>query len=406
MDQRRVVVTGLGVVAASGHSVAEFWGNLSNGQSSIGPIEAVDTSSFRIRNGAEVKNFVPEELLPGQDLSQIDRFSQFGVIAAHQAVADAGITWTDALRLRTGVFAGTGIGGEVTHDKAYSQLYQENKPRLHPLTIPRIMPNANASAISMVLGTMGPTQTITTACASSNHALGQAFWMVRNGICDMMIAGGSEAPFCTGALRGWEALRVVAGDTCRPFSKDRQGLILGEGGAMLVLETLESAMARGARIYGEIAGFGMSADAGHITTPDVNGAIRAMAGALADAGLDPAQIDYINAHGTGTMVNDAMETKAIRTLFGDHADRLAVSSTKSMHGHALGASSAFEAIATILALHYGVIPPTANYNEPDPECDLDVVPNLARRQDIRYAVSNAFAFGGLNATLVLKKWVA
>jgi nodulation protein E len=264
------------------------------------------------------------------------------------------------------------------------------------------MANAAASQISMEFGITGPAYTISTACSSANHAIGSAFWMVRHGVSDLAIAGGSEAPFSFGLLKAWEALRVVSPDTCRPFSIDRRGLILGEGGAMLLLEPLEAARARGATIYGEIAGFGMSSDAHHITQPSVDGPVRAMRAALADAELTPERIAYINAHGTGTVSNDRIETKAIRTLFGPHAGRLLVSSTKSMHGHALGAAGAIEAVCTILALREGVIPPTCNFTAPDPECDLDVVPNRAREAQVEYALSNSFSFGGLNAVLALR----
>jgi nodulation protein E len=265
------------------------------------------------------------------------------------------------------------------------------------------MANAGASHISMEFGITGPSYTISTACSSSSHAIGQAFWMVRSGAAPLAITGGSEAPFSFGILKAWEALRVVSPDTCRPFSRDRKGMVLGEGGAMLVLEPLEAARARGARIHAEIVGFGMSSDACHITQPSAEGAARAMRAAVCDSRVSPEAIGYINAHGTGTPANDLTETAAIRAVFGPHADRLAVSSTKSMHGHALGAAGALEALAAILALRDGFLPPTANYNEPDPQCDLDVVPNVSREADIEYALSNSFAFGGLNAVLMFRR---
>src|SRR5437870_5164007 len=265
------------------------------------------------------------------------------------------------------------------------------------------MANAGASHISMEFGITGPAFTISTACSSSSHAIGQAFWMVRGGVTDLAIAGGSEAVFSMGFLKAWEAMRVVSPDTCRPFSKDRTGMILGEGGAMLVLEPLEKALARGARIHGEIVGFGMSADASHITQPSVEGAGRAIRSALRDGDMAPERVGYINAHGTATQVNDVTETAAIREVFGAHAGRLAVSSTKSMHGHALGAAGAIEAIATILALRNGVLPPTAGFRQADPQCDLDIIPNQARHAQPEYAVSNTFAFGGLNAVLAFRK---
>ena len=277
---------------------------------------------------------------------------------------------------------------------------------MHPLTIPKTMANAGASHISMEFGITGPAFTISTACSSAGHAIGQAFRMVRNGDTDLALTGGSEAPFSSGILKAWEAMRVVSPETCRPFSKDRRGMILGEGAAMFVLEPLEAAQARGARIYAEMVGFGMSSDACHITQPSKEGAARAMRAALRSAGLAPEQIGYINAHGTATPANDPTETAAIRDVFGAHADRLAISSTKSMHGHALGAAAALECLATAIALASGVLPPTVNYSEPDPECDLDVIPNVARKQQVEYAMSNSFAFGGLNAVLVLKASVS
>ena len=324
------------------------------------------------------------------------------MVAAREAVADAGIEWTPELREETAIVTGSCVGGQTTEDEGFVSLYRKNIPRVNPLTIPRTMENAAASRISLETGIVGPTYTVSTACSSSNHAIGQAFWMVRGGSARMAIAGGSEAVFSLGFLKAWEAMRVVSPDTCRPFSKDRRGLILGEGAAMLVLEPLESAQARGARIYGEIVGFGMGSDAFHITQPSPDGAARAMRAALADGGLKPEHIGYINAHGTATQANDATETAAIRKIFGQHADRLQVSSTKSMHGHTLGAAGALEAVATVLALRHGILPPTANYSEPDPACDLDVIPNQARQAQVEYALSNSFAFGGLNAVLAFR----
>jgi nodulation protein E len=266
------------------------------------------------------------------------------------------------------------------------------------------MENAGASHISIETGITGPAYTVSTACSSSNHAIGQAYWLLRGGVADAAVTGGSEAPFSMGNLKAWEAMRVVSPDTCRPFSKTRRGMILGEGGGMLVLETLDGALARGAKIYAEMAGFGMSSDAHHLTQPSPEGAARAMRAALKDGGIEPSQIGYINAHGTATAANDATETSAIRLVFGGHADRIPISSTKSMHGHALGAAGALEAVATILALGHGLLPPTANFEEPDPQCDLDVVPNEARKAEPEYAISNSFAFGGLNAVLAFRRW--
>ena len=404
MNNRRVVVTGLGVISALGHNIDAFWQSLRHGQSGIAPLESVDRSRLRFQNGAEVRAYRAEDYFDKKQQPRLDRFAQFGLIAAREAVADSRIAWTPALQERTGVVTGSGIGGQSTQDEEYLDLYGPKRTRTNPLTIPRVMPNAAASHISMEYGLTGPAYTVTTACSSSNHAIGQAFWMVRSGLIDAAITGGSAAPFSFGNLKAWEALRVVTPDTCRPFCKHRSGMILGEGGAMFVLETLERAQARGATIYGEIVGLGMSADAHHIVQPSFEGAARAMRAALRDGGLAPEDIGYVNAHGTGTLTNDPMETQALRIVFGPHADRLAISSTKSMHGHALGAAGALEGAATLLALHHGLLPPTANFIEPDPACDLDVVPNETRAATVEAALSNSFAFGGLNAVLAFRRW--
>lgn len=402
--KRRVVITGIGVISALGHNSTQFWARLSAGASGIGPIQSVDCSQFRFRNGAEVPDFRPQDHFDEREIDFLDRFAQFAVVAAREAVRDAAVEWDAGLRRRTAVVTGSCVGGQTTEDAAFAEVYRDGRSRVHPMTIPRIMANAGASQISLELGVTGPVFTVSTACSSANHAIGQAFWMVRDGVADLAIAGGSEAPFSFGNLKAWEALRVVSPDTCRPFSKGRRGMILGEGAAMAVLEPLEAARARGARIYAELVGFGMSSDAYHITQPSVEGPVQAMKAALEDAGLKPEAVGYINAHGTGTQANDPTETAAIRAVFGAHADRLAVSSTKSLHGHTLGAAGAIEAVATVLALRHGLLPPTANFLEPDPDCDLDVVPNQARRAEVEYALSNSFAFGGLNAVLAFRRW--
>jgi len=310
------------------------------------------------------------------------------------------------MRARTGVITGSCLRGMATEDAFYFNFYHENKSHLSPSAVPRIMSNAVASHVAMEQKFTGAAFTTSTACSSVNHAIGQAFWLIRQGRLDCAVVGGSEAPIVLGHLKAWEGMRVVAPDTCRPFSKNRAGLILGEGAAMLVLETFEHACARGAKIYAELAGFGMSADAYHLTNPLAEGAARAMSGALDDAGLAREQIAYVNAHGTGTPANDSTETRALRQVFGPHADSLAISSTKSMHGHALGAAGALEAAATVLAIHGDFIPPTANFVERDPACDLDVVPNEARAAQIEAALSNSFAFGGLNAVLAFHRVTA
>jgi nodulation protein E len=402
MSERRVAITGLGVICALGHNTAEVWNAVCVGRSGIAPIHSVERSKLRFSNGAEISGYDSGKYFERSRADQLDLFAQYAILAAREALQTSGITFTAGLREQTAIVTGSCIGGQSSQDAGFVDLYQRDQGRVHPLTIPRTMPNAGASQISMEFGITGPVYTISTACSSSNHAIGQAFWLVRQGAVELAIAGGSEAPFSLGFLKAWESMRVVSPDTCRPFSKDRRGLILGEGGAMFILEPLAAAKARGATIYAELAGFGMSSDAHHITQPAVGGPVRAMGAALRDAGLCPEQVGYINAHGTGTPTNDAMETRAIRELFGAHAERLAVSSTKSLHGHALGAAGALEAVCTILALRDGLIPPTANFTTPDPECDLDVVPNCARQAQMECALSNSFAFGGLNAVLAFR----
>jgi len=401
---RRVVVTGTGVLCALGSNSAECWSALREGRSGIAPIQSVEMTGLRFQNGAEAHGFRAEDHFEASRCDLIDRFAQFAVVAARQAVSEAGLDLSGPARARVAVITGTSMGGQASLDRGFVAIYKEGKPRPHPFTIPLTMYNAGASQISMDLGITGPAFTISTACASATHAIGQAFWMVRSGAVEAALCGGSEAPFSPGILRAWEAMRVVTPDVCRPFSRDRRGLTLGEGGAMLVLEPAERAVARGAKILGEVVGFGMSSDAGHVTQPSVGGPTAAMAAALDDAQIEPALIDYINAHGTGTSANDATETRAIRQFFGAHAEKLAISSTKSMHGHALGAAGALEAFATLMALREGVLPPTVSFNEADPECDLDVIPNVARQRQIEFALSNSFAFGGLNAVLAFRRW--
>jgi len=398
----RVVITGVGVISPLGYNSESFWQALSAGRSAIHEIAAVDTSQIRFKNAAEICNYVPEDFFTAKDIGFMDRFAQFAVIAAREAVAQSGLELTPDLQENSAVVTGSCLGGRGTEETGYWELFHNNRNRVHPLTIPLSMSNAGASHICMQYGIQGPAYTVSTACSSSAHAIGQAFWMVRSGQVPMAIAGGSEAPFFLGGLKAWEAMRVISKDTCRPFSIERSGMILGEGAAMLVLEPLDAALARGAKPLAEIVGFGMTADAAHITQPVTTGPARAMSQALRDAGLAPEQVGYINAHGTATEANDRTETAAIRAVFGPHADALAVSSTKSMHGHALGAAGAIEAVASVLTLKRGILPPTANFLTPDPACDLDVVPNTARNQQVEAVLSNSFAFGGLNAVLAFK----
>ena len=402
MAPRRVAITGLGIISPLGLNLEENWKSLSEGRPAIGPIKGADCSTLRFKNGAEVTGYDPVKHFEGGKDAYIDRFAQFSVVAAREALRNSGLELTPELRERSAIVCGSAVGGQAAIEAGFEDLWVQGRGRVHPLTIPKTMSNAGASHIAMDTGMSGPTYTVSTACSSANHAIGQAFRLVRDGEADAAMTGGSEAMFSSGMLKAWEAMRVIAPDTCRPFSKDRRGMILGEGGAMMLLEPMDAARARGAKIFAEICGFGMTADAHHLTQPAVHGPARAMRGALREAGLAPEAIGYINAHGTGTPGNDPVESSAIREVFGAHADKIGVSSTKSMHGHALGAAGALEAIATILALYHGILPPTANFNERDPECDLDYIPNQPRALRVEAALSNSFAFGGLNAVVAFR----
>ena len=404
-DVNRVVVTGLGAVTPVGHTAAVYWENLKQGICGIGPITLTQTpEELSQKVAAEVKDFDPLKHFEERELSTLDRVSQLAVVAAREAIAQAAITFDMPLSLRTATIIGTGVGGQTTLDESFRRVYRENRSRVFPLTIPKLMANAPASQISMFCGLRGPAFAVASACASATHAIGLAFHMVRSGQVDCAVTGGTEACITFGTLRGWEAMRVMAPDACRPFSIGRKGLILGEGAAMLVLEPLERARARGVQILGEIVGFGMSADAADLTAPDLGGMTRAMEGALTDGKLNAQDIQYVNAHGTGTAVNDLTETQALHRVFADHAGKLAVSSSKSMVGHARGAAGALELAATLLAVRDSVAPPTIGYLGADPACDLDYVPNKARALTIEAAISNSFAFGGLNAVLAVKKF--
>lgn len=401
----RVVVTGLGAVTPLGHTAASYWGNLKQGVCGIGPITLVASpEELSQKVAAEVKGFDPLKHFEERQISSLDRVSQFAVVAAREAIAQAAIVFDMPLSVRTACIVGSGAGGQTTQDDSFRAVYREKKKRIYPLTVPKLMVNAAASQVSMQCGLRGPAFVVASACASATHAIGLAYHMVRSGQVDCAVTGGAEACITFGGMRAWEALRVMAPDLCRPFSADRMGMVLGEGAAMLVLEPLQRAQARGATILGEIAGFGMSADAADLTAPDQGGMARAIQGALADAQMAPQDIQYINAHGTGTTANDEAETKALHEVFGPYAGKLAVSSTKSMVGHALGAAGALEMVATVMAIRDSVAPPTIGYLGPDPACDLDCVPNEARAMTIGAALSNSFAFGGLNAVLAVKKF--
>ena len=402
---RRVAITGMGAISPLGVGAEALWQGLREGRSAIGPLHHPDAERLRVKVAAQVPDsFDPAANIDERTLPMLDRTSEFALHAAREAVAHSGLDFRQGqLGLRTAVIVGTGVGGETTQDEQSRRLYGENAARAHPLTIVRLMTNASASHISIAWGLRGPTFAVASACASANHAIIQAAQMIRWGLADVAITGGTEACLTYGALKAWEAMRVLADDTCRPFSINRRGLVLGEGAGIFVLESMEHAQARGATILAELAGSGMTADATDIVMPSADGAAAAMRQALDDAGLAPQDVDYVNAHGTGTQANDVTESRAIRLAFGAHAERLAVSSTKSMHGHALGASGALELVAVIGALRDSVVPPTANLDQVDPACDLDYVPNVGRPMPVRAALSNSFAFGGLNAVLALKR---
>ncbi|HEV8131357.1 MAG TPA: beta-ketoacyl-[acyl-carrier-protein] synthase family protein [Acidobacteriota bacterium] len=405
---RRVVVTGLGVLSPLGSNLETLWQKVSSGISGIQPLTRLKLNSGRSHVAGEVRDYIPEAHFDYRNLELLDRFAQFAIVAARAAAADAGIGIENANAHRKGVSIGSAYGGVESSDASYRLLYGENAPRLHPLTIPRLMHNAATSQVSMHLGAKGPSLSIATACASSSHAIGEAFRTIKAGAADVMFAGGSDAPLTLGVFKSWEAMRALAagsGDAsaaCRPFSVDREGLVIGEGAAVLILEDYEHARARKARPYAEIVGYGATSDSAHITQPSVEGPACAMQFAMQEGGIAADEIDYINAHGTGTKLNDVMETRAIHEVFKSHARGLSISSSKSMHGHLMGASGAVELAITVLAIQKSIVPPTANYHGRDPECDLDYTPNEAMERRIRAALCNSFAFGGLNAVLAVR----
>ena len=399
---RRVVITGAGTINALGIDVASTMAAMREGHCAIGDLDIRDADRLTIRIGAQVRDYEESAHFNRQQIALFDRYTQFALLAAGQALAQSGLAFSGELAARSGVILGTSGGGLNTQDENYRVVYEEGKNRVHPFVVPKLMNNAAAAHLSMEYNLKGPSFTVATACASSNHAIGQAFQFVRSGMADVMVTGGAEAMLCFGGVKAWEGLRVMSRDTCRPFCATRSGMVQGEGAGIFVLEEYERARARGAEILAEVAGVAMTSDASDIVMPSRQGAERAMAGALRDAGMTPSDIGYINAHGTGTAANDKTESAAVAHVFGPHADRLAISSTKSMHGHCIGATGAIELLACIMALRDGVIPPTANWREPDPECALDIVPNTAREAVVRASLSNAFAFGGMNAVLALR----
>ena len=401
---KRVVITGAGTINALGANVSDTLEAMREGRSGISELDIRDVDRLAIKIGGQVKGYEPEERFNRQQLALYDRFTQFTLVAAREAIAQSGLKFEGELAARAGVVLGNSGGGMTTLDENYRSVYEEGKNRVHPFVVPKLMNNAAASHVSMEFNLKGPSFTVSTACASSNHAMAQAFQMVHGGLTPVMIAGGSESMLCFGGVKAWEGLRVMSKDGCRPFSANRNGMVQGEGAGIFVFEELEHAKARGAEILAEVAGFAMSSDAADIVMPSKNGASRAIAGALRDARINASDVGYINAHGTGTAANDKTESAAVADVFGAHADRLMISSTKSMHGHLIGGTGAVELLACIMALRDGIVAPTINYDEPDPECALDVVPNEAREAKVDVALSNAFAFGGLNAVLALKRF--
>ena len=402
--ERRVVVTGQGVVSALGTGYADHSAGLKAGKCGIKPITRFDPERLMVKIAGEATQFEGEDYFERSQIALLDRVSQMALIASREAFQNSGLEIDDERAVRTATILGSAMGGLNTLDESYFATYHEMKNRVHPFVVPRLMNNAPVSQISMEHGLMGPAYVVSTACSSGNHAMGQAFHQVRSGAVDIAVTGGAEAILCFGGLKAWEGLRVMSKDACRPFSKNRNGMVIGEGAAILIFEELQHAKARGAEIIAEVCGFGMTADAGDIVQPSQAGAARAMRMALTEAAMNADEIGYINAHGTATAMNDRVEAATIKDVLGEQARNVLVSSTKSMHGHAIGAAGALEAVATLMALNEGIVPPTAGYEEEDPEIGLDVVPNTAREARIDAALSNSFAFGGLNAVLAMRRW--
>ncbi len=400
---KRVVITGAGTINALGASVPATLEAMREGRCGIGPLNIRDVERLSIQIGGQVRDYDPETHFNRQQISLYDRFTQFTLLAAKEAIGQSGLTFEGEFAAQSGVVLGTAGGGVNTWDENYRTVYEEGKNRVHPFVVPKLMNNAAASHVSIEWNLKGPSFTVATACASSNHAMGQAFHMIRSGMTKAMITGGSECMLCFGGVKAWEGLRVMSRDACRPFSANRNGMVQGEGAAVFVFEDFDHAKSRGAVMLAEVVGFAMTSDAADIVMPSKQGAARAIAGAMKDAGLNRDEVGYINAHGTGTAANDKTECAAVADVFAHHADKLMISSTKSMHGHLIGGTGAVELLACIMALRDGVIAPTIGYEEPDPECALDVVPNEAREAKVDAVLSNAFAFGGMNAVLALRR---
>ncbi len=412
IQKRRVVVTGLGLVSPVGIGVKESWSNLIAGRSGIGPVTKFDVNGYDCRIAGEVKGLNPTDFLPEKLLKRIDPFIIMALVAARMAMEDSGLVIDEANAHRVGVITGCGLGGLGSIERYRDILVEKGPSRISPFFIPMAIPNMASGHISIMFGAKGPNTVLCTACAAGSHAIGEAFKVIQRGDADAMICGGTESVITQLALSGFSALKALSTrneapeKASRPFDRDRDGFVIGEGAGILVLESLETAQARGARILSEIAGYGLTGDAYHMTAPPDNGdgAARCMAMALKDAGMGCEEIDYINAHGTSTPLNDVCETRAIKTVFGDMAYKIPVSSTKSMTGHLLGGAGGIEAVFSVKAIQEGIIPPTINYENPDSECDLDYVPNVARRKELRAVMSNSFGFGGTNAVLIFKRF--
>ena len=411
MEKRRVVVTGIGAVTPVGNSAEQAWENVIAGKSGIGPLTRIDTSKFTVSVAAEVKDFNIEEYIEKKEARKMDRFTHYAIAASMMSAKDANLTITEEMAPRVGVWIGSGIGGMETHEQQFLTFQERGVRRVSPFFVPMMIPDMASGQVSIYLGAKGVNSCSVTACASGTNSIGDAFKVIERGDADVMITGGAEAPIVTMAVAGFSAntalsLNPDTATASRPFDKNRDGFVIGEGAGILILEEYEHAKARGAKIYGEVVGYGSTGDAHHITAPAPNGegAARAMQMAIDDAQVSPDRVGYINAHGTSTPYNDLFETQAVKTVFGDHAYKLAMSSTKSMTGHLLGAAGGIEAIFTVLALKEGILPPTMNLQDPDPECDLDYVPNAARKAEVEYALSNSLGFGGHNACLLFKKY--
>ena len=411
MTKRRVVVTGIGAVSPLGNTIEDTWAAIKAGKSGVGPLTRVDAEKFSAKVAAEVKDFDIEQYVERKEARKMDRFTQYALAAALMAHKDSGLEVNESNAQRVGVWIGSGIGGMETYEQQFLTFQERGARRVSPFFIPMLIPDMASGQVSIYLGAKGPNSCSVTACASGTNSIGDAFKVIERGDADVMITGGAEAPIVNMAIAGFTAntaltTNVDPATASRPFDKNRDGFVIGEGAGIVILEELEHAKARGAKIYAEVIGYGATGDAHHITAPapDGEGAARAMQMALDTAGVTPTKVDYINAHGTSTPYNDLFETQAVKTVFGEHAYKLAMSSTKSMTGHLLGAAGGVEAIFTVLALQEGILPPTINLHEPDPACDLDYVPNEARQANIDYALSNSLGFGGHNASLLFKKY--